>query len=324
MRIVAMSKVLILLTLVCCLFGCQSKSPEFQVATFTAKSERFWDVVSRDALAERIGVRFEFTEGPALQSDGSLLFTDIPANTIYRLSGKKFEEFRKPSNNANGLVALRDGSVLACEHGSRSVTRIAPDSISSTLAESYQGKRLNSPNDLCLSRAGIIYFTDPPWGLAGLNEDPEKELPYNGVYMLRNGELTLLDSTLSWPNGIALSPDERYLYVANFEGSRGSDPDKWEAFWMRYELDITGSVLDRSRFFQAEDLSLAGGPDGMKVDKKGNLYATGPGGILVLSPEGDHLGTIGLPVPATNLAFGQNDKVLYVTARDILIKIKLR
>lgn len=319
-----MNKVLVVLAAICCLDGCKSAPLETQVGTFTAEDDRFWDVVSPEALAERIGVRFQFTEGPAVKSDGSLLFSDIPANTIYHWSGKKFIEFRKPSNKTNGLLALRDGSILACEHGSRSLTRLSSDGTLDTLAHLYQGKKLNSPNDLCRSRTGRIYFTDPPWGLPGRNEDPEKELPYNGVYMLKNGELSLLDSTLSWPNGIALSPDERYLYVANFEGSPGSDRSEWEVFWMRYELDERGSVLNKSRFFQAKDLSLPGGPDGMKVDKHGNLFASGPGGILVISPEGEHLGTIGLPVSVTNLAFGPGEKLLYVTARDILVRIKLR
>jgi gluconolactonase len=169
----------------------------------------------------------------------------------------------------------------------------------------------------------VIYFPDPPWGLNGLNEDPEKELPFNGVYMLRNGEVALVDSTLSWPNGIALSPDERYLYVANFEGSPGSDTAGRELFWMRYTLDPEGNPAGGSRFFQVADISLPGGPDGMKVDKKGNLFVTAPGGIMVIDSGGEHLGTIGLPVPPSNLAFGPGQNTLYVTARDLLIRIRL-
>ncbi len=316
--------ILYLLVLLTLLPGCKPGEMGNQIATFQAESERFWEIVSPDAQAERIAVRFEFTEGPTWHPDGDLLFSDIPDNTIYRFTGRRFEVFRNPSNHSNGLLAGRDGSVLACEHGSRSVTRIAPDGTSSTLADNYRGKRLNSPNDLCRSSQGTIYFTDPPWGLPGLNEDPEKELPFNGVYLLRNGEVIILDSTLSWPNGIALSPDEHYLYVANFEGNPGSDQSEWEAFWMRYELGSDGMVVSRSRFFQAQDLSLPGGPDGMVVDKKGNLFVTGPGGILVIAPDGEHLGTIGLPLPASNLAFGPGEKMLYVTARSTVVRIKLR
>ncbi len=319
------NRILLLVVVVTLFPGCKSDEPGKQVGTFHAENERFWELVSPDALAEQIGIRFEFTEGPAMLPNGDLLFSDIPENTIYRFSkGKKFEVFRKPSNNSNGLLTLRDGSVLACEHGSRSLTWITSDGNSTTLVDSFEGRKLNSPNDLCRSSRGLIYFTDPPWGLSERNEDPEKELPFNGVFMLRNGELSLVDSTLSWPNGIALSPDERYLYVANFEGSPGSDQSEWEAFWMRYELDEEGNVLGKSRFFQALDLSLPGGPDGMKVDKNGNLFATGPGGILVIAPDGEHLGTIGLPNPPANLAFGPGEKILYVTARSTLVRIRLR
>ena len=134
--------------------------------------------------------------------------------------------------------------------------------------------------------------------------------------------MTLVDSTLSWPNGIALSPDGRYLYVANFEqGTQGADR---EVFWMRYTLDKSGKVIHSEVFFKAEDTSLPGGPDGMKVDKNGNLFLTGPGGILIVSPEGEHLGTIGLPIPPTNLSFGPRERTLYATARSILVRIQLK
>lgn len=306
------------------LAGCKGEEKGTQVGTFSANSEQFWEVIPKDAIAERIGVRFTFTEGPAWHPDGFLLFSDIPENTIFSLDGKKFGEFRKPSNNSNGLLVERGGSVLACEHGSRSLSRILSDGTVKTLIDNYQGRRLNSPNDLCRSADGTIFFTDPPWGLPGRNEDPDKELPFNGVYMLKSGELSLIDSTLSWPNGIALSPDEKYLYVANFEGSRDAGEEEWEVFWMRYELDPAGRVVEQSRFFQATDLSLPGGPDGMKVDKHGNLYLTGPGGILVVSAAGEHLGTIGLPLPPSNLAFGPGEKDLYVTARSTVLRIRLK
>ena len=319
-----MKRIIQLITIAVLLVGCKSEEKGLQVGTFTANSELFWGVVSKDAVAEGIGVRFGFTEGPAWHHDGTLLFSDIPENTIYRLDGRKYKEFRKPSSHANGLLVEKGGSVLACEHGSRSITRMAPNGSVRTVIDSYRGKKLNSPNDLCRSVDGTIFFTDPPWGLPGKNEDPGKELPFNGVFMFKNGELTVIDSTLSWPNGIALSPDEKHLYVANFEGSPGSDENEWEVFWMRYELDANGRVLDKSRFFQAKDLSLPGGPDGMKVDRKGNLFLTGPGGILVVSPEGEHLGTIGLPMPPSNLAFGPGEKHLYVTARTTLVRITLR
>lgn len=299
--------------------GCKPRPVMQQIGTFTPVSGAFWEVVPKGAVAERIGIDFQFTEGPAWHPDGNLIFSDIPANTIYRWEGNKYSEFRKPSGASNGLLVEADGTVLACEHESRSITRYSVSGELDTLAESFMGRRFNSPNDLCKDSRGAIYFTDPPWGLPERNSDPSKELPYSGVFRLFNGQVTLLDSTLSWPNGIALSPEEDYLYVANFEqGASGN-----EVFWMRYTLNDQGSVTKREVFFKAEDLSQPGGPDGMKVDKKGNIFATGPGGILVISPKGEHLGTIGIPFPPSNLAFGPREKTLYVTARSIVVRINL-
>ena len=221
-----MSNKLIYLLAVIVAFGCKPKVVVHQVGTFEAKSERFWEVVSRSAVAEKIGVDFQFTEGPVWHPDGTLLFSDIPANTIYRWNGKKYLEFRKPSSRSNGLLVDPDGSVVACEHDSRSVTRYTEEGELTVLADRYQGKRLNSPNDLCQDSNGTIYFTDPPWGLPLRNADPDKELPFNGVYRIHLGQVIMIDSALSWPNGIALSPDERYLYVANFEGSQDADENE--------------------------------------------------------------------------------------------------
>jgi gluconolactonase len=251
------------------------------------------------------------------------VLSDIPGNTIYRWTGKKYVVFRQPSNQANGLLFRPGGDLLACEHGSRSITRFSPTGKLTTVVDRYQGKRLNSPNDLCRSSLGAIYFTDPPWGLPEQNNDPAKELPYNGVYRLYQGEMTLIDSTLSWPNGIALSPDERYLYVANMEISRSNGEDQYDVFWMRYRLNAAGEVEDKSIFYRAPDTSLPGGPDGMKVDQLGNLFVTGPGGILVLDTTGTHLGTISIPIPATNLAFGPKEKELFVTARSTVYRITM-
>lgn len=304
--------------------GCSSGETVQQIGTFQPETERFWEVVPRETVVERIGFDFGFTEGPAWHPDGFLLLSDIPANTIYQWNGRKFPVFRQPSNNANGLLVEPDGSVLACEHGSRSITRYTTDGRLITLADRYQGKRLNSPNDLCRAGDGTIYFTDPPWGLPERNSDPDKELPFNGVFRLHEGQVTLLDSTLSWPNGIALSPDERYLYVANMEMETVNGKDQYHVFWMRYTLDEWSQVIERDVFFTATDSSLPGGPDGMTVDKSGNLFLTGPGGILVVDPSGEHLGTIGIPFPASNLTFGPKGNELFVTARKTVIRIALK
>ena len=304
--------------------GCSPKREVHQIGTFHPESERFWEVIPRETVVENIGVGFQFTEGPAWHHNGILLFSDIPESTVYRWNGRNFREFRKPSNHSNGLQVEPDGSVLACEHGSRSVTRYSQTGELTILADRYRGKRFNSPNDLCRSADGAIYFTDPPFGLPGGNGDPARELPYSGVYRFHKGEITLLDSTLSRPNGIALSPDENLLYVADYEIHSGNGEGLGEMIWMRYAIDNEGHVLNKEVFFSVADPSLPGGPDGMEVDRRGNLFLTGPGGILVVDTEGEHLGTIGLPVPASNLEFGPREKVLYVTARSTVVRISLR
>jgi gluconolactonase len=305
------------------LSACRSKEKVFPLGEFLPESDRFWEVVPRGALMERIGINFEFTEGPAWHPKGYLVFSDIPGNTIYQWTGKKFVSFRSSSNYSNGLLFMHGGDLLACEHGSRSITRFTPEGKLTTVVDSYKGKRLNSPNDLCRSLSGAIYFTDPPWGLADLNDDPEKDLSYNGVFRWNQGRISLIDSTLSWPNGIDLSPDERYLYVANMEIIQDEGEEQYDVFWMRYTLNENGEVTDKNVFFRATDTTLPGGPDGMKVDRNGNLFVTGPGGILVVDSTGTHLGTISLPIPATNLVFGPREKEMFVTARSTVYRIKM-
>ncbi len=305
------------------LSACRSKEKVFPLGEFLPESERFWEVVPRSAVMERIGINFEFTEGPAWHPKGFLVFSDIPGNTIYQWTGKKFVSFRDSSMQANGLLFMQGGDLLACEHASRSITRSTPEGKPTTVVDAYKGSRLNSPNDLCRSLNGAIYFTDPPWGLAGLNEDPEKDLPFNGVFRWDQGEVSLIDSTLSWPNGIALSPDERYLYVANMEIIQENGEEQYDVFWMRYTLGENGEVVDKRVFYRAPDTTLPGGPDGMKVDRNGNLFVTGPGGILVLDSTGTHLGTISVPIPATNLAFGPREKEIFITARSTVYRITM-
>mgnify|MGYP003774798595 CR=1 FL=1 len=306
------------------LAGCSSRKDSLNIGNFQALDAQFWTVVSKDASADRIGMDFEFTEGPAWHPGGFLIFSDIPADRIYRWEGRIFSVYRDPSRNANGLFVTDAGNLIACEHGSRSVTITSPEDSLLLRADRYNGKRLNSPNDLCMASDGTIYFTDPPYGLPETQHGSSREIPFNGVFRLKDGEVSLVDSTLSWPNGIALSPDERYLYVANYETEPLGDGDNRQVFWMRYTLDEKGRAGEREVFFTAPDPSLPGGPDGMKVDKNGNLFITGPGGILVVDPAGKHLGTIGLPLAPSNLAFGTRGKELFVTARTDVYRIQLR
>jgi len=305
-------------------FGCTSREEVHKIGGFFPESEQFWDIIPRDAFAERIGIAFEFTEGPAWHPDGYLVLSDVPANKIYKWTGKKYIDYRNPSNYSVGLLVESDGSVLACEHGSRSLSRYSPLGELSVLVDQYKGKKLNSPNDLCKASNGAIFFTDPPYGLTERYEDPEMELAFGGVFRWHKSELSVIDSTLTWPNGIALSPDEKYLYVANTETIKVNGEDQYQMFWMRYTLDETGAVINKTIFFSATDTSLPGEPDGMKVDQRGNLFLTGPGGILVVDPDGNHLGTIGIPIPASNLAFGPKEKDLYITARSTVVRIALK
>lgn len=305
------------------LYSCRAKVEIHPVGELLPETDQFWEVVPQGSVIERIGINFGFTEGPAWHPKGFLVFSDIPGNTIYKWTGKKFISFRDSSNNANGLLFMHGGELLACEQRSRSITWLSSEGRLTTLVDSYKGRRLNSPNDLCRSSSGAIYFTDPPWGLPELNDDPQKELPFSGVFMLENGKTTLIDSTLSWPNGIALSPDEKYLYVANMEIIQVEGEEQHDVYWMRYTLNENGRVVDRQIFFRAPDASLPGGPDGMKVDQNGNLFVTGPGGILVLDSTGNYLGTISLPIPATNLAFGPAEREIFVTARSEVYRITL-
>lgn len=305
------------------LSGCRSKEEVFPLGEFLPENDRFWEVIPRTAVIERIGINFEFTEGPAWHPRGYLVFSDIQGNTIYRWTGKKFESYRDSSNQSNGLLFMPGGDLLACEHATRSITRYSAEGEVTTLVDSFEGKRLNSPNDLCRSVSGALYFTDPPWGLPETNSDPAKELPYNGVFRWDRGKMTLIDSTLSWPNGIALSPDEKYLYVANMEIMRENGEDRYDVFWMRYTLNEAGEAVDKRVFYRAADTSLPGGPDGMTVDINGNLLVSGPGGILVLDSTGVYLGSISVPIPATNLVFGNRGREIYITARSTVYRITL-
>jgi gluconolactonase len=215
----------------------------------------------------------------------------------------------------NGMIADKDGAVLLCQHGNRRIVRITPDKKVSTVIDRFQGKRLNSPNDLVYRSDGSLYFTDPPYGLTGGDEDKAKELKFNGVYRLANGKLQVLVKDLTRPNGIAFSPDEKILYVANSDEKR--------KIWMRYDVKTDGTLANGKVFADATQQTEPGLPDGMKVDAKGNVYATGPGGIWILSPEGKHLGTIKPPETPANCNWGDDGRSLYITAQTGLYRLKL-
>jgi gluconolactonase len=275
----------------------------------------FLELVDEDSPVIKLSGGFRFTEGPVWnKEEQSLLFSDIPANTIYKLEATgEISTFRNPSLNSNGLTFDKNGSLLIAEHGGRKIGLLSPGGSYSALVDNYEGTTLNSPNDVITDSKGRVYFTDPPYGRPA---DATDTLGFNGVYIFENGNLQLIADDLYRPNGLALSPDERSLYVAN------SGQPK---MFIKYPVSKSGKIGKGKVFFDASNLSGEGNPDGIKVDKGGNLFATGPGGVLVLSPKGKHLGTIKFPETPANLAFGGPDmKTLFVTARTGLYSIRLK
>lgn len=288
------------------------------------------EILTRNPKVWKLAEGFQFTEGPVWvpeQDGGHLLFSDPNRNTIYRYRDGDLSVFRTPSGYAgadvaqyrqpgsNGLTLDAQGRLTIDEHGNHRVARLEADGGLTVLADRHQGKRLNSPNDLVYSSDGALYFTDPPFGLPNVFDDPRKELPYSGVYRWKDGVLTLLTTELSGPNGIAFSPDERHLYVGNWDARR--------KVVMRYPVRADGT-LDAGEVFH--DMTAAPGEDaidGIKVDVKGNVYVSGPGGLWILSADGRHLGTVRPPRHPHNMAWGDADgRTLYLTAQDRLYRMR--
>lgn len=279
------------------------------------KEQALLDLVAEDVEVRKLADGFRFTEGPVWNKEGGyLLFSDIPANKIYKWSpGGQVSVFREPSNNSNGLTFDAEGNLLIAEHSGRKIGQLSPEGEYRAVVESYEGTRFNSPNDVIIDSKGIIYFTDPPYGLPN---DAADTLGFNGVYQYRDGKLTLISRELDRPNGLALSPDERTLYVAN-----SGSPKKY----MKFPVSKKGKVGKSELFYDVSGIDKPGNPDGIKVDTAGHLYATGPGGVWVFSADGKHLGTITFPETPANIAFGGPDmKTLFVTARTGLYAVELK
>ena len=287
-------------------------------------------IVEPGGALERVAGGFVFTEGPVWSGDGSLLFSSPNTNVIYRwhpsgrvtvfrsksgYSGTDIGRFTQPGSN--GLTFDPQGRLTICQHGNRRVIRVEPHGNTTVLADRYEGRRLNSPNDLVYRSDGTLFFTDPPFGLPAMFDDPVRELGFSGVFAARDGHVALVTDELEGPNGLAFSPDERYLYVGNW------DPERKVV--MRYELGPEGRVIDAAVLFDMTGAEGEDAIDGLKVDQAGNVYACGPGGIWIISPEGHHLGTISLPEAPHNLAWGDEDgRTLYVTALTSVYRIRLR
>jgi sugar lactone lactonase YvrE len=276
-------------------------------------------------------MRYELDGAGMPIAAGGLLFSSPNTNAIYRLDphAARVTVFRAKSGYAgtdigryhqpgsNGLAFSPDGLLTICQHGNRRVIRVNPHGDITVLADRYQDRRLNSPNDLVFRSDGTLYFTDPPFGLPGVFDDPAKELPFSGIFRARGGEVTLVTDELAGPNGIAFSPDEKYLYVGNWDPSA--------KVVMRYEIGADGHPAGAGEVLH--DMPAAPGDDaidGIKVDVEGNLYVCGPGGVWVLSPDGERLGVVQLPEAPHNLAWGDPDgRSLYVTALTSVYRIRL-
>jgi gluconolactonase len=287
------------------------------------------ELVPPNAKIYKLAEGFQFTEGPVWSRDGYLLFSDPNANRIYKYvpdgelsvfaensgySGADIAEFGQPGSN--GLAFDAQGRLTIDQHGNHRVVRRGADGSTTVLADSYGGKRLNSPNDLVYKSDGALYFTDPPFGLPKFFDDPRKELPFSGVYRVADGKLQLLSRDLNGPNGLAFSPDEKFLYVDNWDPAR--------KVVMRYPLRADGSLGAGEVFFDMKEAPEPEALDGLKVDTRGNLYVSGPGGVWILSPTGEHLGTIRAPQLPANFAWGDRDgRTLYMTARSGLYRMRL-
>lgn len=274
-------------------------------------------LVPEGAVIEKLASGFKFTEGPVWTREGYLLFSDIPNDTITKWDPKsgQVSDFRKPSAGTNGNTLDSQGRLVSCEHAGRRVSRREKNGSVVTVVDRYEGKRLNSPNDVIFKSDGAMYFTDPPYGLPKQDDDPAKEQTYNGVYRVKDGKITLLATDLKRPNGLAFSPNEKTLYVAN------SDADR--KIWMAYPVKADGTLGPGKVFFDVTASKEPGLPDGMKVDQQGNLYCTAPGGLWIFSASGKHLGTLKPTEVPANCHWGDDGKTLYMTAQTGLYRIRL-
>ncbi len=293
------------------------------------------ELVPKDAEVEILASGFEWAEGPVWLADqNALLFSDIPVNTVYKWTEKdSISVYLQPSGfsgsiqgkkepGSNGLILDKEGRLVLCQHGERQVARMKapldkPRAEYEPIVQSYNGLRLNSPNDITMSSQGVFYFTDPPYGLDDWNI---KELDFQGVYKIDvDGNVTLQIDNLTRPNGIGLSPDERTLYVAV------SDPER--AGYYAYQLNDEGNISSGRLILDARNMfsdTRQGNPDGMAISKAGYLFATGPGGVLIMDPDGKHLGTILTGQKTANCTFNKDESALYITADMHLMRVKLK
>jgi gluconolactonase len=326
------------------LFSCHGEQEKTN-GTQQKKSKLKIEIIDQEALSvldsteaiEVIGEGFKWTEGPLYITDGDyFIFSDIPDNKIYKWKeGQQTTTYLTPSGNtgpvknikepgSNGLILSPDGHLILCQHGDRRIAKMvaplnSPRPEFVTVADNYKGKRFNSPNDAVYHPNGDLYFTDPPYGLGKGIEDSTKELDFQGVYRLKpNGQLDLFTKDLKYPNGIALSPDNRFLYVAS--------SDSANYIWMKYELDTNGLAKSQQIFYEAHAFQgkNLGAPDGMKINKKGYIFATGPEGVWLFSPGGKLIARLYTGQLTSNCAFSPGEQSLFMTCDDYIMRLKLK
>lgn len=313
--------------------GAQATQPDAgTLGAIDRNDPRFDKLIPPGAKIEKLAEGYDWSEGAAWdRKDRSVVFSDVPRNHAlrWREGDRAASVFLDPSGytgttkrggepGSNGLLFDPENRLVLCQHGDRRVARLEADGKFTTLADKFEGKRFNSPNDAVYHSDGSLFFTDPSYGLEGGNKSPLKEIPHNGVYRrAKDGTVTLVTKELSFPNGIGLSPDEKTLYVANSDSER--------AIWMAFPLKPDGTVGPGRVFFDATRgvKTLKGLPDGLKVDKAGNVFATGPGGVLVFDPDGTHLGTLATGEANGNVAFGGEDgSTLFICADMYLARVR--
>lgn len=325
------------LALLVVLFVACSKKEETSLGSIERIDPALDALIDKDAKVEIIAEGFDWSEGPLwLKDQNILIFSDVPKNVVYKWSeGKTAEPYLKPSGytgdnspyseeeGSNGLFLTNDGKLVLCQHGDRKVSQMdapldAPSANFLPLADNYQGKKLNSPNDGIFNSKGDLFFTDPPYGLPKNKGDSTKEIPFQGVYRVSKSQIALLTDSVTRPNGIALFPGEKSLLVAN------SDPEK--AVWYKFELNENDSIIAARIFHDATQHpeNEKGLPDGLKIDKQGNVFATGPGGVWIFDKDGKVLGKIKISEATSNCAFSPDEKTLYITADMYVVRVKLR
>lgn len=331
-----MKKITLPLLVLTSFFSVNAQQPKADIGTIEFISNELNSVIKKDAKVEVVAEGFQFTEGPVwLNKEKMVLFSDVPANTIYKWTEAKGKEvYLKPSGytdtakrggfmGSNALGLSKDGKLLVCQHGDRRIAIMdapinAPKSKFITFAGAYNGKRINSPNDFIMASNGDVYFTDPSYGFERGGRDPKKELPFQGVYKRdKSGNVTLLVDSIEQPNGIGIFPGGKKMIISN------SDDRKKR--WYIYDIASNGTLSNGKVFYDVSNERGAGGCDGLKVDNKGNVFAAGPGGIWIFTKEGKLIGKIKMNgVSAANCALTPDNKTIFITATNYLLRVRMR